>query len=45
MSAKIARAQKFNFISEIQRYGMILMMALYLELVAIAITRIFFQDV
>jgi hypothetical protein len=43
--ANIARAQKPKLISDIQRYGMMLMMALYLELVTIAVTRIFFQHV
>ena len=43
--ANIARAQKSKLISDIQRYGMMLMMALYLELVTIAVTRIFFQHV
>ena len=43
--ANIARAQKSKLISDIQRYGMMLMMALYLKLVTIAVTRIFFQHV
>lgn len=41
--ASTARGRESGLASDIQRYGMMLMMALYLELVTIAVTRIFFQ--
>ena len=43
--ANAARAKKSGAISDIQRYGMMLMMSLYIELVTIAVTRIFFQHI
>lgn len=36
-----ARRRKSNFVSDLQRYGMLAAMILYLELVTIAVTRIF----
>ena len=44
-SANAARAKKSGAISDIQRYGMMLMMSLYIELVTIAVTRIFFRHI
>jgi hypothetical protein len=39
-----ARRRKSNLMSDIQRYGMLVAMILYLELVTIAVTRIFWAN-
>lgn len=41
--AKAARRQKSKLMSDVQRYGMLAFMLLYLELVSIAVTRVFIQ--
>ena len=41
--ANAARSQKSGIMSDVQRYGMILAMILYLELITIAATRIFIE--
>lgn len=40
-----ARRRKSNLMSDIQRYGMLIAMILYLELVTIAVTRIFWAQI
>lgn len=40
-----ARRRKSNLMSDIQRYGMLLAIILYLELVTIAVTRIFWPHI
>jgi len=40
-----ARARKSKLMSDVQRYGMLVAMILYLELVTIAVTRIFLSHV
>ena len=40
-----ARRRKSRLVSEIQRYGMLAAMILYLELVTIAVTRIFWSQI
>jgi hypothetical protein len=40
-----ARRRKSNLMSDIQRYGMLVAMILYLELVTIAVTRIFWAHI
>ena len=43
--ANAARRRKSRLVSEIQRYGMLAAMILYLELVTIAVTRIFWSQI